>query len=367
MSVDHYRTTFRACEINASRHKPESIKATLQRLADATGDDEQIDNYGGGELIESFEQEVAGLLGKEAAIFMPSGTMAQPIALRIWADLARTDFVALHATSHVALHEHNSYQVLWQLKGCELGESHRVPLLDDLQAAARDPLAAVLLELPMREIGGQLPPWDELVRQSNWARDQGIKLHMDGARLWQCPAAYDKSLADIAALFDSVYVSFYKDLGGIAGAMLVGDADFIARAKVWQRRVGGTLYALYPYVIAAREGLNRHLQTLPERRQQARWLAEQLNQIPGMSTWPEVPHTNMFRLRIRCQPDAFLVKGERWMQQHNIALIPPPYRTDDDALHCEINVGDAFDLLEEDEWATWIQQFGKDMAETLSA
>ena len=55
------------------------------------------------------------------------------------------------------------------------------------------------------------------------------------------------------------------------------------------------------------------------------------------------------------------------MQQHNIALIPPPYRTDDDALHCEINVGDAFDLLEKDEWATWIQQFGIDMADTLTA
>lgn len=366
MSVDQYRTSFRACAINASRHKPESIKAALQRLADATAEDEQIDNYGSGELIASFEREVASLMGKEAAIFMPSGTMAQPMALRIWADLARTDYVAVHATNHVALHEHNSYQVLWQLKGCELGMSHRVPLLDDLKSAARDPLAAILLELPMREIGGQLPEWDELVRQSEWAREQGIKLHMDGARLWQCPAAYGKSLADIAALFDSVYVSFYKDLGGIAGAMLVGTADFIARAKVWQRRVGGTLYALYPYVIAAREGLARHLESLPKRREQARWLAEHLNQLPGVTTWPEVPHTNMFRLRIRCQPEAFLVKGERWMQQHKVALIPPPYRTDDDAIHCEINVGDAFDSLSKEEWASWIQRFGQDIEDTLT-
>lgn len=367
MSVDQYRATFRACAINASRHKPESIKVSLQRLADATGDDERIDNYGCGELIESFERDVATMLGKEAAIFMPSGTMAQPMALRIWADLTGTDYVALHATNHVALHEHNSYQILWQLKGCDLGEAHRVPLLADLKAAARDPLAAILLELPMREIGGQLPEWDELVSQSAWAREQGIKLHMDGARLWQCPAAYDKSLAEIAALFDSVYVSFYKDLGGIAGAMLLGSADFVARAKVWQRRVGGTLYALYPYVIAAREGLTKHLSALPERRQQARWLAAQLNQLPGFSTWPAVPHTNMFRLRIRCQPDAFLERGERWMQQHQVALIPPPYRTDADALHCEITVGDAFDLLNEQEWADWIKQFGEAMASTLNA
>lgn len=367
MSLDQYRITFRNCAININRHKQESIKSTLQRLVDAVGEDEEIDNYGTGDLIASFEQEVASMLGKEAAAFMPSGTMAQPMALRIWADLARTDYVALHATSHLLLHEHNSYQVLWQLKGSALGESHRVPLLADLKAAERDPLAAILLELPMREIGGQLPEWDELVRQSEWAREQGIKLHMDGARLWQCPAAYDKSLAEIAALFDSVYLSFYKDLGGIAGAMLVGSADFIGRARVWQRRVGGTLYALYPYVIAAREGLAQHLEHLPERRQQARWLAEHLNQLPGIRTWPEVPHTNMFRLRIHCQPDAFFEQAERWMKEHQIALIPPPYRTDADTLHCEINIGDAFDQLSKEEWAGWLSRFGDDMAAVLKA
>ena len=367
MIIDQYRAAFRACTLNISRHKPESIKTTLQRLADATSDDEQIDNYGSGELIESFEREVAALLGKEAAVFMPSGTMAQPMALRIWADLARSDYVALHATSHLALHEHNSYQVLWQLKGCELGEPHRVPLLADLQSAARNPLAAILLELPMREIGGQLPEWEELVKQSQWAREQGIKLHMDGARLWQCPAAYDKSLAEIAALFDSVYVSFYKDLGGIAGAMLLGSSDFIERTKVWKRRVGGNLYALFPYIIAAREGLAQHLDTLPQRRLQARWLAEQLNRLPGFNTWPAVPQTNMFRLRIRCQPEAFLTEGEQWMQQHKVALIPPPYRSDEDAIHCEINIGDAFDALSEDEWADWIKTFGQEMAGVLKA
>jgi threonine aldolase len=366
MSVDQYRTTFRACSINASRHKPESIKTTLQRLADATAEQELTDNYGSGDLIESFEQEVAAMLGKEAAVFMPSGTMAQPMALRIWADLARTDYVALHATNHVALHEHNSYQVLWQLKGSELGESHRVPLLADLKAAARDPLAAILLELPMREIGGQLPEWNDLVMQSEWAHEQGIKLHMDGARLWQCPAAYNKSLAEIAALFDSVYVSFYKDLGGIAGAILAGSEDFIARARVWQRRVGGTLYALYPYVIAAREGLVNHRDTLPERHEQARWLAGQLNQVPGIRTWPEVPHTNMFRLQIRCKPEAFLVQGEHWMQQHQVALIPPPYRTDADAIHCEITIGDAFGLLTKEDWSKWIHQYENDMADVLN-
>jgi len=268
----------------------------------------------------------------------------------------------MHATNHVALHEHNSYQVLYGLKGVTLGAANAVPQLNDLQDAARDPLAAILLELPMREIGGQLPTWDQLTEQSRWARSRGIKLHMDGARLWQCPAAYGKTLDDIAGLFDSVYVSFYKDLGGIAGAVLAGDRDFIDSARVWQRRAGGTLYALYPYVIAARDGLARHLPAMPERHKQARWLARELNRIPGLSTWPHEPQTSMFRLRLVCQPVSWLARATEWMRKHDVAIIPPPYQVDEDAFFSEVSLGDAFGGLSREQWSQWIERFRADLA-----
>lgn len=356
-----YRTAFNGCDYNITHHHSVPLKASLQALADHCGEDEQADTYGKGKLIEDFEQEVADLLGKDAAIFLPSGSIAQPLALRIWADRARTDYVALPATSHLVLHEHNSYQILYRLKGVMLGEAHRVPQLADLEAAALDPLAAILLELPMREIGGQLPAWYDLVNQSRWAGDNGIKLHMDGARLWQCPAAYGKGLAEIADLFDSVYVSFYKDLGGIAGAILAGDKDFIASAKVWQRRAGANLHALYPYVLAARDGLRRHLPAMEKYREDARWLAAQLNQWPNLSTWPQESQTNMFRLRISCQPEQFLARGEAWMKQHGVSIITPPYQIDPDAVHCELTIGNAFGVLDRSEWAGWIQRFGADV------
>jgi threonine aldolase len=73
-----------------------------------------------------------------------------------------------------------------------------------------------------------------------------VALHLDGARLWECRPFYGRDYAQIAGLFDSVYVSFYKTLGGIAGAALAGPADVIAEARVWQRRQGGNLVRLFP-------------------------------------------------------------------------------------------------------------------------
>ncbi|WP_193162620.1 threonine aldolase family protein [Microbulbifer hainanensis] len=356
-----YRTAFGACTHSSVRHTPQSLKTTLQQLADAVGDDEQTDVYGGGALIEDFEHEVAELLGKEAAVFMPSGTQAQPIALRLWADRARTPYVALPATSHLQLHEHNAYQVLYGLKGITLGAAAEVPTLADLQQAARDPLAAILLELPMREIGGQLPGWDDLVAQSQWAREQGIKLHLDGARLWQCPPHYGRSLAEIAALFDSVYVSFYKDLGGIAGAVLAGDADFIASAKVWQRRAGGNLYALYPYVIAARQGLATYLPNMTSYRDDARWFAEQLNAVNGVQTWPLEPQTSMFRLRVDADPTEFLPRATAWLAEHDIAVLPPPYRAGEGSLWFELSFGEGFRRRDRADWAGVLERFVADV------
>lgn len=238
-----------------------------------------------------------------------------------------------------------------------LGRANHVPSLDDLKTAAHSPLAAALLELPMREIGGQLPSWEDLVEQARWCKEQGIRLHMDGARLWQCTAHYDKTLTDISALFDSVYVSFYKDLGGIAGACLAGDADFIERCKVWIRRAGGNLYALAPYIIAAREGLKNHLPHIPERHQNATWYAEQLNRFPHFKTWLLEPQTNMFRLRVDGNPDNTLLKIIEWMTEHDCAMIAAPYDVGEDHFMCELTIGDAFNEKEKADWLTQLNKF----------
>jgi len=355
--IDDFKTAFKNCTYSAVHHKKLRLKQQLQQLADALGEDEISEVYGYGNLIEDFENEVAELLGKEAAVFLPSGTMAQPVALKVWSEAARSPYVGYHPTSHLQLHEQNGVQALWGLTPISLGSPLHVPTLNDIKHAANNRLAAILLELPMREIGGQLPSWDDLVAQSEWMKANDIKRHLDGARLWQCPAAYNTSLAEIAALFDSIYVSFYKDLGGIAGACLLGDRAFIDQAKIWIRRAGGNLYSLAPYVVAARQGLKTHLPSMTDRRTQAIWLAEQLNAIDAFQTWPSVPQTNMFRLRVNKRAEDVLPKISQWMQDNDCAIIGLPYEQGETHFSCELTVGDAFDQLTLEQWQHKLTSF----------
>ncbi|WP_115718950.1 threonine aldolase family protein [Gallaecimonas mangrovi] len=355
-----YKTAFNRCRYRLAGNQKLSLKDTFQYLSDATSADESFDVYGSGELINGFEEQVAQLLGKEAALFLPSGTMAQCMAMKIWCQEQGNNHIGLHPTSHLVLHEQNAYQALYGLSSALIGDADQVPTLAEMAAAhSQQPLAALILELPMREIGGQLPDWQALVAQSQWAREQNVRLHLDGARLWQCPGAYGKSLAEISALFDSVYVSFYKDLGGIAGAVLAADKGFIDEAKVWLRRSGGNLYSLAPYVVAAREGLAEHLPQMPKRLDNAKWLAEKLNQLPGVTTWPATPQTNMFRLHISTEPATFFEKASAWMQQHSLAPITPPYRTEANGLWCELTIGEAFDALPKEDWQHALAEFSK--------
>lgn len=298
----------------------------LLELADATADEERFDRYGSGDRIERLEQRVAELLGKEAAVFMPSGTMAQPIALRIWSDRRGVRTVAFHPTCHLELHEEKGYERVHGLRGKLVGDPNRLITLDDL-AAIREPLAALLLELPQREIGGLLPAWDDLVEQVGWAREREIALHLDGARLWEAQPFYDRPHAEIAALFDSVYVSFYKGLGGIAGAALAGDAALVAEARVWQRRQGGNLVTLHPFVVAAELALDTRLERLPVHAAHARALAAALAEVDGVEIVPDPPQTPLFHVLLRGDRERLADAALEIAEERKVFLFADPSST----------------------------------------
>ncbi|GCE30416.1 hypothetical protein KDA_59000 [Dictyobacter alpinus] len=287
-----------ACSRSLAGHYPQPLADILHGLAETVRDGEAPDMYGSGEIIRDFEAEVAQLLGKEAAVFMPSGTMCQQIALRIWTDRRHLPRVGYHPTAHLELHEFQAPQRLHGLETVLIGSPYQLMTLNDLQAVA-EPLGALLLELPQREIGGQLSSWDELTAIIDWAREHNMATHLDGARLWECKPYYQRDYAEIAGLFDSVYVSFYKILGGIAGAILAGPAEMIAEARIWQRRQGGNLSRLYPYVLAARKGLTERLSRMDAYHQKARAIAAALAGFPQIEILPAVPQTNMMHVFIR--------------------------------------------------------------------
>jgi threonine aldolase len=350
------RAIYMRCERFLGGHGPMRPHAVLAALAQATPADELADHYGEGEIIAAFEREVAGLLGKDAAIFIPSGTMAQQIALRIWSERKQCRTVGFHPTCHLELHEEKGYQALHGLRSRLVGDPRQVITLDDLNGI-HEPLAALLLELPLREIGGQLPTWEELSAQSAWAHERNIALHMDGARLWESAPYYGRSYAEIAALFDTVYVSCYKGIGGISGAALTGPANFIAEARVWQRRHGGNLMQLYPYVIAAREGLRLRLPRFGQYHERAMRVAQALGEVPGIIVKPNPPQTNMMHLYLRGEPERLKAAALDIAREEKVGLFSWLAPTDlPDYWSFELSIGDAAEALTDEEITGYFQR-----------
>ncbi|MEV0697975.1 beta-eliminating lyase-related protein [Saccharopolyspora sp. NPDC050389] len=258
-------------------------------------DDEQADEYGRGGAVQRLEERMAALLGKERAVFMPTGAMASQIALRLHADARTTRVVGFHPRAHIEVHERKGYAVVHQLIGKQLGDHDRLLTLDDLENV-REPLAAVLWELPQRDLGGLLPEWDDLVAQTAWARERGAATHLDGARIWEARPYYARSHAEIAALFDTVYVSLYKSLGGLGGAVLAGPAAMIEHAREWRARLGGQLRHAWPLAVSAEAGLDAWLPRMHDYWMRARELAAALVDLPGVDVVPRPPQTPLFHV-----------------------------------------------------------------------
>lgn len=344
------------CERFLWGHGARPPHTVLEELAAEAGPDERADLYGAGALIEDFEREIAALLGKEAAIFMPSGTMAQQIALRIWSERIGPRTVAFHPTCHLETSEGRAYASLHGLRAVLVGHPRQLITLADLEAVT-EPLSAILLELPQRPLGGQLPAWDDLVSQTAWAHERGIAAHLDGARLWEAGPFYGRPYADVALLFDTVYVSFYKGLGGLAGAALCGPADIIAEARTWRRRHGGTLVSLSPYVLSARRALRLRLDRMAAYHERAVAIAQALAAIPDLAIKPDPPHTNMFHLYLRGEPLRLLAAATAIARDEGVAVLRGLAPTEVPGWRmAEIVIGDAAEAITDEEIGTLFRQ-----------
>src|SRR5262245_8919761 len=219
----------RACERRLSGVRPRTMREQLDSIGDGPVDLDVVgDRYGDGP-VAVLEDAVASLLGKPAACYFPTGTMAQQVALRCWAGRTNNNAVALHPAAHPEVHERYAYSTLSGLRAVWTTTQPRQPTAEEIRDLD-EPFGTLMLALPLREPGFVLPTWDELVAVVDAARARGARVHLDGARLWESTPHLGHSLGEIAGLADSVYVSFYKTLGALAGAALVGPADVIAEA-----------------------------------------------------------------------------------------------------------------------------------------
>jgi len=300
-----------------------------------------LDTYGEGGVVAELEAEIARLLGKPAAVFLPSGTMAQQAVLRVHADARQRRTVLFHPMCHLEQKEEQAYQRLHGLIGRPAGGRDRLITLGDLTVIAEPP-AVLLLELPQRDLGGQQPAFDDLVAQVDWARERGAAIHLDGARLWESAAGYGKPPAEIAALFDTVYVSFYKGIGALAGCCAAGPEDVIAQVREWRRRMGGTLYGLWPGAASALSCLAERLPKFPAYLEHARAIAAALAAVPGVTVIPDPPQVPMMHLLLAADRDDYAKAALRLAEDSGTWTTPEPMATVDPGVQrLELSVGDA--------------------------
>ncbi len=277
------------------------------------------DTYGDGEFIQSFEHKIATLTGFESGVFCTTGTLAQSVALRLATMDRGSRLAGMHASAHILKHENSNYQLLDHFTVVQIGDPQRIWGAADLERIP-DRLGAVLLELPMREIGGQLPDWHELQHIKKVCQEKHIHLHLDGARLWEAQAAYDRALVEITNGFHSVYVSFYKGIGGLGGAMLLGAKELTGRAKIWMQRMGGNVMHRSPYVISAAMQFDQRLAAMPAYLARALQLAELVRQFPAIQINPGVPQSNLFHLYLPVSAKRAIEIRNQVAQQHGIWL-----------------------------------------------
>lgn len=357
--MDELKKSWKEAKYKLGNHGDRTIDVLKQALT-AVDDKEESDIYGTGTVIEDFQEKMAKVLGKEAAVFFPSGTMAQQIALRIWTDRGKNNRVAYHPLSHLEIHEEGGVKELHHIQTVLLGEADRLFTLNDLKQL-EEPITCLLVELPQREIGGQLPTFEELKEISQFCRENEIKVHLDGARLWECLPYYNKTAVEICSLFDSVYVSFYKGIGGIAGAILAGDQSLIDESKIWKRRHGGDLISLYPYVLSSDYYYEQRIGKMADYYNSAKRVAEQFNLCEGIETIPRKPVTNMFHVHFskpKTEVEAILTTLQ---QETSIGFTGVLKSHGDSTCSFELSLGDAFDKIPEKDWLAAFQELNKRM------
>jgi threonine aldolase len=242
------------------------------------------DQYGEDPTTNRLQEHLAVLLGKEAALWLPSGTMANQVALRV---LTRPgDDVIVSRESHAVWHETGGSAANAGVQLTEIGARGVFSAAEFVAAVKpRDhgiypPTTLVEIENTHNRAGGVVFAQDEVERICAAARERGIARFLDGARIWNAAVATGLGAERLAAPFDMVAVSFSKGLGAPGGSLLAGSRELIARALRQRRMLGGAMRQVGIFAAAALHGLEHHLAGLHDDHANARLLAERLAQSP---------------------------------------------------------------------------------------
>lgn len=303
---------------------PASYAELLARLVRAGG--VESDEYSRGGEVQALEARFAALLGKESAVFMPSGTLANHLAVRTLAGARRR--VIVQDVSHLYNDSGDCAQRLSELTLVPLAPGRATFSWDDAVRAVErgaggrvpTPVGAIAIESPVRRLHGETFDPAELRRVCSEARRRGIGLHLDGARLFVECAYAGRTPAEQAAPFDTVYVSLWKCFNAAGGAILAGPAPLLADLYQVRRMFGGALWNAWPYAAVARHYADGYLERLTAAVRVSEALIERLGADPRFAI-ERVPNgTSLFRLTPRTGD---LAAYRARLSSRGVAIAPP--------------------------------------------
>ena len=267
------------------------------------------DQFGEDPTTNRLQERVAGLLGKEAALWLPTGTMANQVALRV---LTRPgDDVIVSQESHAVWHETGGSAANAGVQFTQIGSGGTFTE-DELRAAIKPrghlvypPTTLMEVENTHNRAGGVVVPTALAAALCAVARNAGLATYLDGARLWNSAVAEGRPVADLAAPFDLVSVALSKGLGAPGGSLLAGTVETIGRAIRYRRMAGGAMRQVGIFAAAGEYALDHHLERLAEDHANARAVAETLAVSPTIELDPRAVRTNIIVFRLAATgPDA---------------------------------------------------------------
>jgi len=256
------------------------------------------DVYGEDPNVNALQEEVAALLGKEAALFVPTGTMANQIALK--SHTQPGDEVIAHPMAHLVRAESGGGAALSGIQFRTLGNPDGTLPLEEVGEAIYTgdnphyaPTRLICMENTHNFAGGALISPEHIEGVAEKAREQGVAMHLDGARVLNAAVALDVKPTRITGAFDSTTLCFSKGLGAPVGSVVAGSRDFIAKAYRYRKMYGGGMRQAGYLAAAARYALDHHVNRLAEDHENARLFAEGLMEIPHMKLVYGMPQTNI--------------------------------------------------------------------------
>jgi len=283
------------------------------------------DVFGEDPTINNLQEMMAELLGKEAALFVTSGTQANQVSIN--AHTQPGDEVICDYNAHIFNYESGAPAMLSGVQLHPIQTKYGHPTLEQIQQVIRpveDHFAQtrlICLENTHNRAGGTIFPFHEMKRISKFARDTGLKMHLDGARLWNAAIETGIKLSDYSALFDSVSLCFSKGLGAPAGSIIAGNKEFINRAHYYRKAYGGGMRQAGFLAAACIFAVENHFERLQKDHKNARLLAEALSVCPGIKIDMESVQTNIVIAEVSATgKSAYELVAQ--LKNHDILAIP---------------------------------------------